>query len=106
LEKEGLQQLQHESVNKKAPKAQGAKGKGKRCREDDIPPEPTPLAADNNRSLEQLKQHLLCQAHSRGGQVTYCTINRSGEGGRGGHEPLTHKDMTLWAKKIVSGEIK
>ncbi|KAI9430342.1 hypothetical protein H4582DRAFT_2063956 [Lactarius indigo] len=41
------------------------KGKEKRCREDDIPPEPTP---DMLHHILELQQHLLCATHSRPGK--------------------------------------
>jgi hypothetical protein len=89
---------QHDSARRKASKVQCSKGKGKRSCEDDIPPEPTPEMAKCNGYLQELKQHLLCQTHSKPGRLTYCTIDQ------GGHDPLTHKDMTYWASEIVSSK--
>jgi hypothetical protein len=99
--------LQHESAHtgRNTSKAQGSKGKGKRSREDDIPPEPTPEMAKHDGYLQELKQHLLCQTHSKPKQLTYCTIDKSGAHGRGGHDLLTHKDITFWASEMVSSEI-
>jgi hypothetical protein len=93
--------LQH-STQKDAPKAQCSKGKGKRSREDDVPPAPTPQMAEHDGHLQELKQHVFCQSHSKPGQLTYCAIDKSGVYGRGGHDPLTHKDLTYWANEIVS----
>ena len=101
--------LQHDSVlhkNKTSKTGQSSKGKGKRSCEDDIPPEPTPEMAKRNGYLQELKQHLLCQTHSKPGQLTYCAIDKSGAKGRGGHNPLTHKDLTYWANEMVSNGIE
>ncbi|KAH9066338.1 hypothetical protein EDB87DRAFT_1679081 [Lactarius vividus] len=79
-------------------KAHGTKrGKEKRRREDDIPPESTPDMLDH---ILELRQHLLCQAHSKPGNKVYCTIEQSGEDGKGGHRQLTSGQISLWAKLI------
>jgi hypothetical protein len=98
--------LQHESAcaGKNTSKAQCTKGKGKHSREDDIPPQLTPEMAKHDGYLQELKQHLLCQTHSKPRQLTYCTIDKSGASERGGHDPLTHKDLTFWANEMVSSE--
>jgi hypothetical protein len=82
------------------------KGKGKRTREDDIPPALTPATEKANACLEKLKQRLFCHSHTVPGKKAYCTISKSGEKGRGGHDPVSHQDMTLWAKQMVSSEIE
>ncbi|KAH9060642.1 hypothetical protein EDB87DRAFT_1576783 [Lactarius vividus] len=79
-------------------KAHGTKrGKEKHCREDDIPPESTPDMLDH---ILELRQHLLCQVHSKPGNKVYCTIEQSGEDGKGGHRQLTSGQISLWAKLI------
>jgi hypothetical protein len=98
--------LQYESTHKNTSKVQSSKGKGKRSRQDDIPPAPTPEMAERNGYLQELKQHLLCQTHSKPGQLTYCAIDQPGADRGGGHDPLTHKDITYWANEIVSSEIE
>jgi len=98
---------QHESVlHRNTSKAPCPKGKGKRSREDDIPPAPTPDMAKRDGYLQELKQHLLCQTHSKPGQMSYCAIEKSGANERGGHDPLTHKDITYWANEMVSSGIE
>ncbi|KAI9428500.1 hypothetical protein H4582DRAFT_2091912 [Lactarius indigo] len=79
-------------------KAHGTKkGKEKRRREDDIPPEPTPDMLDH---ILELRQHLLCATHSKPGKKAYCAIEQSGENGKGGHKELTDEEISLWAKHI------
>ncbi|KAI9439132.1 hypothetical protein H4582DRAFT_2056971 [Lactarius indigo] len=79
-------------------KAHGTKkGKEKRHREDDIPPESTPDMLDH---ILELRQHLLCAAHSKPGKKAYCVIEQSGENGKGGHKELMDKEISLWAKYI------
>ncbi|KAI9431984.1 hypothetical protein H4582DRAFT_2084258 [Lactarius indigo] len=73
------------------------KGKEKRRREDDIPPEPTP---DMLHHILELQQHLLCATHSRPGKKAYCAIEQSGENGEGGHKELTPEEISLWVKYI------
>jgi len=53
--------------------------------------------------LCKLKEHLTCNKHSGLGKRMFCLIRRSGENMSGGHEEMSHEDMTLWAKHIVSG---
>ncbi|KAI9432510.1 hypothetical protein H4582DRAFT_2061704 [Lactarius indigo] len=79
-------------------KAHGTKkGKEKRRHEDDIPPESTPDMLDH---ILELRQHLLCAAHSKPGKKAYCVIEQSGENRKGGHKELTDKEISLWAKYI------
>ncbi|KAI9429411.1 hypothetical protein H4582DRAFT_2089266 [Lactarius indigo] len=79
-------------------KVHGTKrGKEKRRREDDIPPEATPDTLDH---LLELRQHLLCEAHSKPGKKAYCVVEQSGENERGGHKELTPAEISLWAKHI------
>ncbi|KAI9437438.1 hypothetical protein H4582DRAFT_2150264 [Lactarius indigo] len=85
-------------------KAQRSKGKGREkcCRDDDIPPALSPDAAWQLDCLIKLQQHLRCNKHSGLGKKMYCLIKKSGENAEGGHEELTQKEMTLWAKHMVS----
>lgn len=51
--------------------------------------------------------HLRCEVHSKPGINTFCWIETSKEGERGGHHEMRHHEMTLWAKQMVSqGKIK
>ena len=84
-----------------ASKSKG-KGKGKRHRSDDIPPELSDEQKHQQGCLVELQNHLVCQAHSRVGVKTYCWIDPAGPTGLGGHKPLNHMNMTIWAKHIVS----
>ena len=52
--------------------------------------------------LLELRQHLRCGAHSLPGCPVYCWPEPGGQGLPGGHCKLTHKEMTLWAKFIIS----
>ena len=52
--------------------------------------------------LLELRQHLRCGAHSLPGCPVYCWPEPGGQGLPGGHRKLTHKEMTLWAKFIIS----
>ncbi|KAH9056713.1 hypothetical protein EDB87DRAFT_1686958 [Lactarius vividus] len=74
------------------------RGKEKCRREDDIPPESTLDMLDH---ILELRQHLLCQAHSKPGNKVYCTIEQLGEDGKGGHRQLTSRQISLWAKLIL-----
>ncbi|KAH9016711.1 hypothetical protein EDB84DRAFT_1443040 [Lactarius hengduanensis] len=74
----------HESTRARASKAHGPKGKGKRRREDDIPPEPTP--------------------DMLGPPPAFAAAPPSGEKERGGHDEVTYEEMTLWAKHISLGK--
>lgn len=79
-----------------------AKGKGKRTRADDIPPETPPGMVNEVEHLRDLQSRLLCAAHSKPGMKTYCWIEPAEKGIRGGHREFTHQELTLWAKYIVS----
>jgi hypothetical protein len=76
--------------------------KGKRPRSADVPPEPCPEARDQQKQYLKLQQKLRCTAHSTEGKTTYCLIVPGGEGVEGGHREMSHENMTLWAKLIVS----
>ena len=52
--------------------------------------------------LLELRQHLRCSRHSLPGRPVYCWPEPGGQASPGGHRELTHEDMTLWAKHIVS----
>lgn len=78
------------------------KGNKKRTREDDIPPA-TPSGMVNELShLRELQDHLTCATHSRPGMRRYCWVEVAAEGVQGGHREISHGEMTLWAKYIVS----
>jgi len=77
----------------KPPKASNAKEK--RRREDDIPPPMSSEMEAQMRAFKQLETALNCEAH-RG----HCVVDHSG--GRDNHRRLSHGDMSLWAKQIVS----
>ncbi|KAH9024084.1 hypothetical protein EDB84DRAFT_1564538 [Lactarius hengduanensis] len=85
------------------PKARAGRGKGKekRCREDDIPPEATPEAQRQDEHLLRLQRHLLCnECTQSSGLRTYCWIEPAREGVKGGHVEIEHREMTHWAKLI------
>ncbi|KAH9175512.1 hypothetical protein EDB89DRAFT_1903973 [Lactarius sanguifluus] len=85
------------------PKARGkGKGKEKRCRDDDIPPDATPEVKRQYDYVLDLQRKLLCSEHSTSGLRAYCWIEPSKEGVEGGHRKVQHDQMTLWAKQIVS----
>ncbi len=90
--------LQHHSACARASKGP-KKGKEKCRREDDIPPELTP---DMLECLWDLKEHLLCDEHSKPGKKTFCVVNKSEGNAKGGHEELTYKEMSPWGKHMVS----
>jgi hypothetical protein len=79
-----------------------AKGKGKeKCRrKDDIPLELDPETKEQLRCLVELQEHLECEEHSKPGTRVFCWVDplRS----RRGHSKLSHEDITLWAKHMVS----
>lgn len=70
--------------------------KEKRPRSNDIPTNPCPEARDQNKQYLLLQERLRCTAHSTEGRTVYCDIDS------GGHREVTHEQMTLWAKLIVS----
>jgi len=74
-----------------------SKGKGKRSRKEDIPP-PVESDDENNAqyaAFKQLEIETQCEAHHG-----HCYISR--DGGSDNHRRLSHQEMTLWAKKMVS----
>ena len=83
-----------------------AKGKGKErhSHKDDIPPNPRPEVRWQNKCLLKLKLHVQCDWHSIPGMLGYCWIKQLGDD-KGGHDPLNHKDLTIWAKHMVSTEM-
>ena len=86
------------------PKAHGvpAKGKGKQTWDDDVPPA-TPLdMADEVAHLRDLQDYLLCATHSKPGTKTYCWVEVVQDGIKGGHRELSHSELTLWDKYIMS----
>lgn len=85
----------------KARKARG-KQREKRGRDEDIPQEPEPEIKHQYECLLELQKHLFCHAHSRGGLKTYCWVQPATENQSGGHREMTHEEMTLWAKHMVS----
>lgn len=91
--------LQH--ISAKAMKS-NTKGKAKRTRSDDVPPEPSQEMKHQQECLLDLRRHLRCTGHSMPGRPVYCWPKPGGKGSPGGHRELSHEDMTLWAKYIVS----
>ena len=83
------------------PKAR-ALGKGKRTRADDIPPKMPSNMVEEVNILRELQECYQCAAHSKPGMKTFCWIEMAGDGVKGGHRELTHREMTLWAQYIVS----
>lgn len=79
-----------------------ANGNKKRTREDDIPPAVPSGVADEVANLRDLQNHLACATHSKPGLKRYCWVEVAAEGVRGGHRELSHGELTLWAKYIVS----
>jgi hypothetical protein len=93
--------LQHKDA--KATKETRGKGKEKRTRDDDIPPKPSPEVRHQHECLVELQRHLACEGCSRGGSRTYCWIEPANQGSSsGGHREMSHQEMTIWAKHIVS----
>jgi hypothetical protein len=43
-----------------------------------------------------------CETHSSDGVVTYCFNDPADMDNSGGHQSCDHKNMTLWAKHMVS----
>ena len=94
---------QNGSARASVSKAHGAgKGKGKEkcCCEDDIPPDPDNKTKYQVECLDDLKKYFVCELHSTSGLPVYCWVDPSGC--KKEHDPLNHKDMTLWVKHIVS----
>jgi hypothetical protein len=79
-----------------------AKGNKKRTREDDIPPAVPSNMAGDVANLRDLQDHLACATHSKPGIRRYCWVEVAGEGVQGGHREISHGELTLWAKYIVS----
>ena len=57
---------------------------------------------DKVNHLCELQDYLLCMTHSRPGMRTYCHIECTGDGVKGGHCEISHQEITLWAQYIVS----
>ncbi|KAH9020622.1 hypothetical protein EDB84DRAFT_1622155 [Lactarius hengduanensis] len=91
----------HQSAH--VPKKGKEKVKEKRGREDDIPPAPSPDMTRQLDCLLDLQQHLKCVEHSSPGKIMYCVVKHSTENTSGGHDEMTHEDMTLWAKRMLLG---
>lgn len=92
---------------KKAREARKGKGREKRSRNDDIPPEPTLEEKGHYDKLMDLRKHLRCAEHSKPGSPVYCWTEQADLGGKtnGGHREISHEEMTLWAKHIVSKKL-
>ena len=57
------------------------------------------------RQLEhvcEIQTRIQCAEHSKPGKKVYCHIQLAKEGVEGGHLEMTHAEITLWAKHIVS----
>jgi hypothetical protein len=95
--------LQHKPAHANGPKARGpvkGKGKEKRHRDDDIPPELDPETKEELRCLVELQEHLEREEHSEPGMRVFCWVDPLGS--RRWHSKLSHEDITLWAKHMVS----
>ena len=95
--------MQHVAAQVKAHGHAKGKGKEKCSHKDDIPPNPRLEVTWQNKCLLELKLHVQCDLHSIPGTLGYCWIKQSGDD-KGGHDPLSHKDLTIWAKHMVSME--
>ena len=98
---------QHESANGNGSKTRGpgkgkGKGKEKHRREDDVPPEPDPETKYQVECLDVLKKHLECEEHSTPGERVHCWVDPTGH--RRSHSPLGNRELTNWAKHMVSTE--
>jgi hypothetical protein len=73
------------------------KSKGKRSRKEDIPPIPESEGENDAQytAYKQLSEETRCEAHHG-----HCHVTR--QGGSDNHHRLSHQEMTLWAKKMVS----
>ena len=78
------------------------KEKGKHMRSNDIPPEPSQEIKHQQECLLNLRKHLRCSSHLMPGCPVYCWPKPGGQGLPGGHQELSHEEMTLWAKYMVS----
>jgi hypothetical protein len=85
-------------------KSRETKKKEKRERKDDIPPDVPPELKDQLAHLIELQTRLCCAAHSKPGMKVFCYIAPVGKGVEG-HRELSHGEMTLWAKYIVSQKL-
>jgi hypothetical protein len=79
------------------------RGRNPPNRDDDIPPAPPAEVQHQQQCLLELQRHLLCQEHSKLERTpTYCWVESATATSIGGHRQVTHSEMTLWAKNIVS----
>src|SRR6266404_4068132 len=72
---------------------------------DDDPPEPLEEVQNQYDCMLELQRHLLCQEHSEGGMRTYCHVEQQTGQLEGKHHEIDNKDLTLWAKHIMSEKI-
>ncbi|KAI0293473.1 hypothetical protein BC826DRAFT_969203 [Russula brevipes] len=98
----GMELKDMDSSVKKASSAR--KGKGKRTRDDDIPPQPSSEAQHHLDCLLELQRHLSCDMHSKGGMRTFCWVKPTTANSAGGHIEMNHENMTLWAKHMSLGK--
>jgi hypothetical protein len=54
--------------------------------------------------VRELRAKWLCAVHSKPGTSTYCWIEPARGCEKGGHREISHDQMTLWGKLIVSTE--
>lgn len=76
--------------------------KEKHTHQDDIPPEAPTEMKRQLAHLVDLQTRRQCAIHSKPGLRVYCWIEVGKEGVEGGHREMTHAQLTLWAKYIVS----
>ena len=81
-------------------------GKEKCMQSDNIPPEPKPKVKHQQDCLLNLRQHLKCSCHLIPGHPVYCQTKPGENGSPGRHLEVTHEEMKLWAKHIVSKMIR
>ncbi|KAH9009474.1 hypothetical protein EDB85DRAFT_2162692 [Lactarius pseudohatsudake] len=90
--------LEIQNLTKAPSKASKASAsKGKRRREDDIPPPMNPEQGAVYQAYKELEIALKCEAHKG-----HCFVDRLG--GRDNHKRLDHRAMTFWAKKMTLNE--
>lgn len=67
--------------------------------------EPTSKRKHERGHLDELSDQWYCTTHLKPGSC-YCWIKPADAANCGGHHEMLHKDMTLWAKYIVSNNEK
>ncbi len=84
------------------------KAKGKCTHSDDAPSDDSDNKDSGTmrtpfRCLKELKEYLRCQGCSEDdGMPIYCVVKKATEHSPGEHKHKEHKELTLWAKYMVS----